>query len=228
MSESTWTPEVAQRGGSMGSIALAVLGAISAPKPVEEPGRRARTSSDSRLWEAQVIAAMRPLKMSGAAAMLVARAMVRFFGQDSRCFPSYAGIAAAAGTCERTAQRAVKLLAKVGLLSWVRRYARVGSRLVRTSNAYTLVIGKAETLKRRAEEWLSNGHDGRGRKKKVYQELKTSTTMAQQVAMGWGGSSREAQEALRAIGERRLREIFSHDRNIATLNCATVGYTKRI
>ena len=60
--------------------------------------------------------------------------------RDGRCDPSYERLGADSGTCARTAQRAVRRAAELGLLRWQCRIVRAGWRAEQTSNAYELLL----------------------------------------------------------------------------------------
>lgn len=70
-------------------------------------------------------------------------ALVKRLGPTGRCDPSYATLAADAGCkCAKTAERALKALKKLGLVSWVCRLIRTsatGWRAEQTSNQYILI-----------------------------------------------------------------------------------------
>lgn len=56
--------------------------------------------------------------------------------KTGRCFPSYEAIAAKAGCARSTVAESIKRLEAAGVLTWGHRIARIGNRLLRTSNAY--------------------------------------------------------------------------------------------
>lgn len=85
----------------------------------------------------------------------VGRALLRRLGEDGRCDPSHATLAADAGESERTVRRALHAMASCGLLSWVRRLVRDRWRAAQTSNAYRLLV-------QAAQPFACGGQAGRG------------------------------------------------------------------
>ncbi len=75
-------------------------------------------------------------------------ALIRRLGQDGRCDPSQATLAADSGESLSTVKRALKALAGLGMVAWVRRLVREGWRAVQTSNAYLLTLGKSAEIPR--------------------------------------------------------------------------------
>lgn len=73
---------------------------------------------------------------------LVAAAMLRRLGQDGRLDPAHQTLAADAGVSVSTTKRALKALADCGLVSWIRRIARQGQRVMQVSNSYLLSLGQ--------------------------------------------------------------------------------------
>jgi hypothetical protein len=73
-------------------------------------------------------------------------ALLKRLGQDGRCDPSHETLAADSGKAASTVQRALKRLAECGLLGWLRRIVREGSRVVQTSNSYMLTLGNPPTF----------------------------------------------------------------------------------
>ena len=74
---------------------------------------------------------------------LVGEALLRRQGTDGRCDPSHDTLAADVGCCARTVRTALAALFQLGMLRWVNRLIRVGSRTEQTSNAYTLIVAVA-------------------------------------------------------------------------------------
>lgn len=72
------------------------------------------------------------------AARDVGRELLKRLGADGQCDPSQATLAADTGCTERTVRDALRSLRSLGLLNWVRRLVRDGSRVEQTSNAYVL------------------------------------------------------------------------------------------
>jgi hypothetical protein len=82
----------------------------------------------------------------------VAAALLKRLGQDGRCDPSHATLAADSGESVSTVKRALAAFHDCGLVSWVRRLARDGWRAVQISNAYRLTLGEpAKTPASRCE-----------------------------------------------------------------------------
>jgi hypothetical protein len=73
-------------------------------------------------------------------------ALLKRLGQDGRCDPSYQTLATDSGKAASTVQRALRRLADCGLLGWLRRIVREGSRVVQTSNSYMLTLGNPPTF----------------------------------------------------------------------------------
>lgn len=77
------------------------------------------------------------------AARDIARALLRRLGVNGQCDPSHATLAADAACTERTVRNTLRSLRRLGLLNWVRRLVRDGSRVEQTSNAYVLTPSPA-------------------------------------------------------------------------------------
>ena len=71
---------------------------------------------------------------------LVGEALLRRQGTDGRCDPSHDTLAEDVGCCARTVRTALAALFQIGMLRWINRLVRVGSRVEQTSNAYTLIV----------------------------------------------------------------------------------------
>jgi DNA-binding transcriptional MocR family regulator len=63
-------------------------------------------------------------------------ALLKYVGSDGRCDPSHATLARHVGCDVSTVLRALKRLADLGIVRWVRRLVRDGWRTEQTSNAY--------------------------------------------------------------------------------------------
>lgn len=72
--------------------------------------------------------------------------LLKRLGEDGRCDPSHATLAADTGKDISTVKRALKLFQACGLLTWARRIIREGRRVVQTSNAYMLTLGAAPVM----------------------------------------------------------------------------------
>ena len=109
--------------------------------------RRALVFDQRRAWLARVEAERRAGNLPADQAN-VARALLKRLGEDGRCDPSYATLAADSGTSPRTVGRAVKALRALKLLRWERRLVRRAwpeggpgaQRAEQTSNAYELLL----------------------------------------------------------------------------------------
>jgi hypothetical protein len=72
--------------------------------------------------------------------------LLKRLGEDGRCDPSHATLAADTGKDISTVKRALKLFQACGLLTWARRIIREGRRVFQTSNAYMLTLGAAPAM----------------------------------------------------------------------------------
>jgi DNA-binding MarR family transcriptional regulator len=72
----------------------------------------------------------------------VGLALLRRLGTDGRCDPSIQTLAADSGESLSTVGRALKRLSQYGLVMWVRRLRRDGTRVSQDSNAYLLTLGE--------------------------------------------------------------------------------------
>lgn len=73
------------------------------------------------------------------AARHVLDALATFRGRDGALWPAHASIAARAGCCVRTVQRALSEARRLGLVEWHHRRVRIGWRYVRITNSYRLI-----------------------------------------------------------------------------------------
>ena len=91
---------------------------------------------------------------------LVGEALLRRQGRDGRCDPSHDTLAADAGCSASTVRRALGALFELGMLRWVNRLVRVGSRTEQTSNAYTLIVATVAAFVPRPRRKNSCGTSG--------------------------------------------------------------------
>ena len=109
--------------------------------------RRALDPDRRRAWLARVEAERHAGNLPAQQAN-VAKALLKYLGEDGRCDPAHATLAAASGAGERTVRRALDSLRELGLLRWERRLVRRewpaggrgASRAEQTSNAYELLL----------------------------------------------------------------------------------------
>ena len=97
------------------------------------------------VWKARIEIHRRVGRITDGEAF-VGAALIRRLGQDGRCDPSQATLAADSGESLSTVKRALRTLARLGMVSWVRRLVREGWRAAQTSNAYLLMIGKTAEI----------------------------------------------------------------------------------
>jgi hypothetical protein len=72
----------------------------------------------------------------------IALALLKRLGADGRCDPSHQTLADDSGESVDTVKRALKALHKLGMIDWLRRVCRAGSRVWQTSNSYLLTLGQ--------------------------------------------------------------------------------------
>ena len=72
----------------------------------------------------------------------VGQALLKRLGQDGRCDPSHETLAADSGESVSTVQRALKAFYACGMVTWVRRLWRNGTRVSQDTNAYLLTLGE--------------------------------------------------------------------------------------
>jgi hypothetical protein len=72
----------------------------------------------------------------------VALALIKRLGADGRCDPSHQTLADDSGESIDTVKRALKALHGLGLLDWLRRVIREGTRVRQMSNSYLLTLGQ--------------------------------------------------------------------------------------
>jgi Helix-turn-helix domain len=72
----------------------------------------------------------------------VALALIKRLGADGRCDPSHQTLADDSGESIDTVKRALKALHGLGLVDWLRRLIREGTRVRQMSNSYFLTLGQ--------------------------------------------------------------------------------------
>jgi hypothetical protein len=72
----------------------------------------------------------------------VGQALLKRLGQDGRCDPSHQTLADDSGESVSTVKRALKAFWACGLVNWVRRLWRNGTRVSQDTNAYMLTLGE--------------------------------------------------------------------------------------
>jgi hypothetical protein len=72
----------------------------------------------------------------------VALALLKRLGSDGRCDPSHETLHNDSGESIDTVKRALKVLYELGMVDWLRRVCREGSRVWQTSNSYLLWLGQ--------------------------------------------------------------------------------------
>jgi hypothetical protein len=108
------------------------------------PGPRMPLDRERRaVWKARIEIHRRARRITDGESY-VALALLRRLGHDGRCDPSHETLADDSGESVSTVKRALKALAAAGvaMLTWARRLVRAGRRVVQTSNAYLLTLGK--------------------------------------------------------------------------------------
>jgi len=109
------------------------------------PGRRVPLCREQRaVWRARLRLWRRPRGLT-LGAVAVGEALLGVLGQDGRCDPCAATLAALARVSAGTVHDALRRLREAGFVSWVRRLVRAGWRVEQTSNAYALRLPGAET-----------------------------------------------------------------------------------
>jgi hypothetical protein len=68
--------------------------------------------------------------------------LLKRLGQDGRCDPSHQTLADDSGESVSTVKRALKAFWACGLVNWVRRLWRNGTRVSQDTNAYMLTLGE--------------------------------------------------------------------------------------
>src|SRR5690349_17824692 len=106
-------------------------------------GHRVPLDREQRaVWKARVEIHRRAGRLTDAGSY-VALALLKRLGQDGRCDPSHATLAADSGKSVDTVKRALKAMQKIGMIDWARRVCREGSRVWQMSNSYLLQLGQA-------------------------------------------------------------------------------------
>jgi hypothetical protein len=93
------------------------------------------------VWKARIDLARRAGRVTDGEAY-VGQALLKRLGQDGRCDPSHQTLADDSGESVSTVKRALKAFWACGLVNWVRRLWRNGSRVMQDTNAYLLTLGE--------------------------------------------------------------------------------------
>ena len=93
------------------------------------------------VWKARIDLARRAGRITDGEAY-VGQALLKRLGQDGRCDPSHETLAADSGESVSTVQRALKAFYACGMVTWVRRLWRNGTRVSQDTNAYLLTLGE--------------------------------------------------------------------------------------
>jgi hypothetical protein len=72
----------------------------------------------------------------------VALALLKRLGSDGRCDPSHETLSTDSGESLDTVKKALKALYGLGMVDWLRRLIREGTRVRQTSNSYLLMLGQ--------------------------------------------------------------------------------------
>jgi DNA-binding GntR family transcriptional regulator len=94
------------------------------------------------VWKARVEIHRRAGRLTDAGSY-VALALLKRLGQDGRCDPSHATLAADSGKSVDTVKRALKAMQALGMIDWAKRVCRAGSRVWQTSNSYLLRLSQS-------------------------------------------------------------------------------------
>jgi hypothetical protein len=92
------------------------------------------------VWKARIDLARRAGRVTDGEAY-VGQALLKRLGQDGRCDPSHQTLADDSGESVSTVKRALKAFWACGLVNWVRRLWRNGTRVSQDTNAYMLTLG---------------------------------------------------------------------------------------
>jgi Helix-turn-helix domain len=76
----------------------------------------------------------------------VALALMKRLGKDGQCDPSHETLYNDSGESIDTVKKALKALYGLGMLDWLRRLIREGTRVRQTSNSYLLTLGNRAVL----------------------------------------------------------------------------------
>ena len=76
----------------------------------------------------------------------VGKALLKRLGQDGRCDPSHQTLAQDSGESVSTVKRALRAFYACGMLNWVRRLWRNGTRVSQDTNAYLLTLGEPPNI----------------------------------------------------------------------------------
>ena len=95
-----------------------------------------------RVWKARIDLARRAGRITSEFGH-VGEALLKRLGPDGRCDPSHQTLARDSGESVSTVKRALKAFYACGMVSWVRRLWRNGTRVSQDTNAYLLTLGEA-------------------------------------------------------------------------------------
>jgi hypothetical protein len=93
------------------------------------------------VWKARIEIQRRAGQVTDGEAY-VGQALLKRLGQDGRCDPSHQTLADDSGESVSTVKRALKAFWDCGLVNWVRRLWRNGTRVSQDTNAYVLTLGE--------------------------------------------------------------------------------------
>ncbi len=88
--------------------------------------------------------------------------LATYRGPGGVAWPSHDTLAARAGCCVRTVQRALQAARELGLVSWIERRVRAGWRWLRTSNAYRLTTPLEAVRPGQSRRRVTTGQPVRG------------------------------------------------------------------
>ncbi len=130
-----------------------------------------------------------------------------FRGHGGLCIPSHATLAARAGCCARTVQRALHQAQRLGLVSWVERRVKAAWRWLRSSNSYRLAVPAEEVRTGLRPAWpcrATSGQSGRGGESERKQEANTGRKAAMAEFMQGAAEMPDLLAAPRRVIEARL------------------------
>ena len=106
------------------------------------PGPRQPLCCERRkVWKARIDLQRRAGQITDGESY-VGQALLKRLGQDGRCDPSHQTLAKDSGESVSTVKRALKAFWACGLVNWVRRLWRNGTRVSQDTNAYLLTLGE--------------------------------------------------------------------------------------
>jgi hypothetical protein len=112
------------------------------------PGPRQPMCRERRaIWKARIEIQRRAGQVTDGESY-VGQALLKRLGQDGRCDPSHQTLADDSGESVSTVKRALKAFWACGLVNWVRRLWRNGTRVSQDTNAYMLTLGEPPQIPR--------------------------------------------------------------------------------